>query len=858
MMTLFSGDAPAVIGLFIEVILKSTLLVAAVAIATFALRGATASLRHLLWSFTLVAMLAIPGLMLVLPRWQMGLIPGRFSGVPAAVGNPAEAAGGELDALSPGIIPLSPLPPLTSLPPMPAVRPDLTSGPSSSPRSLIDSLTLLWLGGLIAGLITIGGGLLTLRRISRQAMPLESEDWSALLAEIALGLGITREVRLLASDSAAMPSTWGVLRPVVLLPADADQWNNDRRRVVLMHELAHVKRNDCLTQIVAQLCCAVYWFHPGAWYTARQIRAERELACDEHVLGVGVNACDYAAHLLEIARLCRAPAGSAIAAVAMARPSQLEGRLRAILEDEVGSGWKASRKVRRATVVGLASLTLPLSAMQPWNVETREESPSAFVADGSDQDTFRWKGRVSRGEWVEVIVLYGDIRAELSEGSDVEIQAVRKSGDASSFKVAVDTVGTGARFCVVAARASSSKPCATNVAGTLENGVSDVRVDFLVKVPAGVGISAHAGRGNIAAEGLRSYVWGTSQRGDISITTTDLAEASTRVGSISAEFGRRTWKQNLEFLTDSGDVTVVAPTDASMMFEAASESGRVRSEFPADVRPMGAGQRVISRVSSGGGMLTIRTGRGLAELKRGGKAVAEVSDIPVESGASPQSYVDPKPNPNPNPEYDPDPNINPHVDDDGMDGDNPTGERVPVTIPDGLIERLPDAAIKAWADANAIGRLRNIAAMHAKKHPADLVRERAGWALTLIRNGEIVMPLRSALSSSDWRVRAYAAWALGETRDERGSAPLTAALADSHWRVRMHAAGGLQRLGTALSVDPLIGVLSDEYWQVRITAVDALAAIGDQRALAPLQVVAERDPRAMIREEALNAIRRIK
>jgi beta-lactamase regulating signal transducer with metallopeptidase domain len=839
MTSLFSGDTAQVIGLFIEIILKSTLLVAAVTIATFSLRGATASLRHLFWSFTLVALLAIPGLMLVLPRWQLAVLPDRFSGAPAAVGNEMDPVIAEPDAITSSPTPMASESSLGTLPtPLPPL--DRPLPPMSSSESLVDSLALLWLGGLVAGLIAIAGGLLTLRRIERRAVPLEGDEWDSLLSELARGLGITRNVRLLASNTAAMPSTWGVMHPVVLLPADANTWDDDRRRVVLLHELAHVKRNDCLTQIIAQLCCAVYWFHPGAWYTARRIRAERELACDEHVLGVGVNACDYAAHLLEIARMCRAPAGSAIAAVAMARPSQLEGRLLAILEQRVGSGWRVSSRIRRVTVLLLAGLTLPLAAMQPWRAES------------SAADDFRWKGRVPSGEWVEVIVLDGDIRAELASGNDVEILAVRKHGDASSFKVVADTAGPGVRFCVVAGTASSTKPCDTKTSGTLRDGVAGVRVDFLVKIPAGVGVSAHAARGNIAAEGVKSYVWGTSGRGDISIATTDLAEASTRAGSISAEFGRRTWKQNLEFLTDSGNVTVVAPNDASMMFEAISESGEVRSEFPAPRRPIGSGQRVASTASGGGGMLTLHSKRGLVELKRGGKASAEVSMVPVESGAMPESYVDPKPNPNPNPDYDPDPNINPHV------ADDPTNERVPVTIPGDLVDRLNDNAIRGWRDAGAIARLRNTAAAHIKLHGADLVQERAQWALTMIRNGEIVTPLISTLSNSDWRVRAYAAWALGETRDARGSAPLTAALADSHWRVRMHAAGGLQRLGNANSVAPLITALSDDHWQVRISAIDALAAIGDPRALEPLRSVAERDPREMIRDEALNAIRRIK
>ena len=361
---------------------------------------------------------------------------------------------------------------------------------------------------------------------------------------------------------------------------------------------------------------------------------------------------------------------------------------------------------------------------------------------------------------------------------------------------------------------------------------------------------------------MKSYVWATSGHGDIALETSDLAEASTRIGSISAEFRRRSWKQDLEFYTDDGDVTVVAPSDANMLIQMETGSGRIRSEFPSDEKPFGRGRRSTASIGARGGALTLRTGRGTVELKKGPRAVADVSDMSAAYSDAPLSSVDPKPNPNPdpsydpnpnpNPDYDPDPNINPHVSDDLTD------ERVTVTIPAGHVDRFSDAAIKGWPDAGAIARLRNIAATHVKLHGADLVQERAAWALTLVRNGEIVSPLRTALSDNDWRVRAYAAWGLGETRDSRATDVLTGALRDSHWRVRMHAASGLQRLGTTRTVDPLVKALADDYWQVRISAIDALAWIGDRRALPALQTVAQSDPRAMVREEAQSAIQRIK
>ena len=161
-----------------------------------------------------------------------------------------------------------------------------------------------------------------------------------------------------------MPMTWGWLRPVVLLPSDSVGWPEDRRRVVLMHELAHVKRWDCLTQQFAQVSCAAYWFNPLSWWASMRMMEEREKACDNLVLLAGREPSEYAGHLLALVRERRSQRGVSMAAVAMARGANLEGRLRAILDPRatprILSHWTAAAVllVAGTVVVSLAGARL--------------------------------------------------------------------------------------------------------------------------------------------------------------------------------------------------------------------------------------------------------------------------------------------------------------------------------------------------------------------------------------------------------------------------------------------------------------------------------------------------------------------
>src|SRR6185436_213565 len=167
---------------------------------------------------------------------------------------------------------------------------------------------------------------------ARQAAPSKDAAWLDIIDDLKAQLAISRSIRLRIAQRTIPPMTWGILRHVVLLPATANEWSVERRRMVLAHELAHVKRHDGVLQMLLQAVCSLHWFNPLVWYAARRLRIERECACDDRVLQLGADSDDYADHLLQVARTINPGGGLSMATVAMAHRSQLETRLLSILD----------------------------------------------------------------------------------------------------------------------------------------------------------------------------------------------------------------------------------------------------------------------------------------------------------------------------------------------------------------------------------------------------------------------------------------------------------------------------------------------------------------------------------------------
>ncbi|HEU0014217.1 MAG TPA: M56 family metallopeptidase [Longimicrobium sp.] len=343
--------------LLAELALKATLVLLLTAVVAALLWRASAAVRHLVWCVGVAGVLALPLFSSLLPAWEVPVLAAPAAPAATAPSGPAPAASSRAPlhaaAGAPSPAPVSASPSASA------------PAPAKTPREWLPGVAAaLAVAGALAGLLWLVAGFWGVSRIGRRAEVVKDPAWLAAAHEAAEKLGLRRPVLLLRSRGAMMPATWGLLWPSVVIPATADQWPDDRRRAVLAHELAHVKRFDCLTQAAAQIACVLFWWHPAVWYAARRLRVERERACDDLVLGAGTRASEYAAHLLEVARSHRAQWLAAPALVSMARPSHLESRLLWVLDAARARGVPSAGATLLAMLAGML-VVAPLAAMRP-------------------------------------------------------------------------------------------------------------------------------------------------------------------------------------------------------------------------------------------------------------------------------------------------------------------------------------------------------------------------------------------------------------------------------------------------------------------------------------------------------------
>lgn len=379
----FYGTSEHSIGwlaVLLDASVKSIVLFALAAVLSLALTRSSAAFRHLMWSLAVVGCLCLPVISVTLPSWWLPVVPRTIplsEAAPGFEGNlnvpQLPSADGREETPRQGASQVDPIHDTAGLPEMVQATSVISISQSSgwwTQSTLWTCIGIVWSTGMLVALLPLLAGFVGIWRMTRQSRRITDGSLPALLDEFVRRLRIKRRVSLLRSD-VEMPLTWGIIRPQILIPADAETWSTDRQRVVLLHELAHVRRWDWLTQTIAHMCCAIFWFNPLVWVADRRMRLERERACDDHVLTNGCWATDYASHLLEIARISRPSVFAARAAVAMAQPSWIENRLRVILATDRN---RRRLKKRAVTVCALSfiCLVLLIGVMRPTEAVEEE------------------------------------------------------------------------------------------------------------------------------------------------------------------------------------------------------------------------------------------------------------------------------------------------------------------------------------------------------------------------------------------------------------------------------------------------------------------------------------------------------
>jgi TonB family protein len=348
-----SWNESTLFSLFMNAALKSSVIFGLAWLAAILLRHRSAAARHLVWTGAAAAVIALPVLSIALPGLHVA---GAWASLPTgllfqtAVTSPAAtlAATGSSHALASAAV-----------------------NAAAGRLDWVRIVLVAWAAGALAGLLQMLLAAVAVARVRHSTTPFGDADYCR---QLAWSLGIRRGVEVLQAAPGTMPMTFGILRSAILMPADATGWSDERRRVVLLHELAHVRRGDTATHILARTALALNWWNPLAWTAWRQFLKERERATDDLVLQAGARATEYASHLLEVARTMQSGPAMGWAAIAMARPSQLEGRLLAILDPRVNR-----RSPRRAsailTVLFAVAAVAPLAAIQSQDSLAQATSP---------------------------------------------------------------------------------------------------------------------------------------------------------------------------------------------------------------------------------------------------------------------------------------------------------------------------------------------------------------------------------------------------------------------------------------------------------------------------------------------------
>jgi HEAT repeat protein/beta-lactamase regulating signal transducer with metallopeptidase domain len=774
---------------------KSTVILGLAATGAIWLRRGSAASRHLAWQLGLVGVLVLPVVMRLSPLQYEIPLPFTFARPAAPADNvePADPQAGanvSFDVNQRAAEHKASDATANTVPNVAGSSVESPSNASAPARNWLRWLVTIWVVGVVAVLGRFALGLLLARWYTRRAKPLDAVEWASLNETMSFAVGLGHPVRLLKSARAATPMTYGVLNPVVLLPRDADEWPEERRRIVLLHELAHVHRLDSLTHIFANLACAVYWFNPLVWITAARLRAEAERACDDWVLRAGMRASTYADHLLDMVRTI-GRLHTPVAALPMAQRSTFEGRLLAILEPGINrSGLTRGQAVLLTSIIAL--VVFPLAALAPAAGSKNDLNVPVGIVNVVDTTKHKSKSKVEHYE-----VSGGQVREQQQQAT------VRKEKGwlTETVSNALELVlGKGE-----AARQAKAAIKDADIEASIDKALKDADISGTVH-DALKGVTGHAQQSQQLSDRALNGLINALRDTDVEVR----AQAAHVLGDQEDERAIAALSRALREDSDAGVRKAAA--------WALGNIGDARG-VPALTDAMRDSSREVRAMSV--------WALGEIEDARAVPALAEaVRDSDLEIRRQAVWAL-------------------------GQIEDRAAIPALTVALRDQSPE-VREMAVWALAEIEDPQAVAPLASMLGDGSAA--VRKQVAWALGQIESSNAVAPLSRLLrEDNDAGVRETAAWALGEIEDEAAIPALGAALKDASVGVRRQAAWALGQIEHRPAPPQLLEAVNDSDVEVRRTAIWALAKIEDPNSTSALRA-ALRDRDTNVKYSALRGL----
>lgn len=787
----------------LAVMFKGTLVLVLAAVACFLLRRSSASGRYLVWASALVVLIALPALAALFPSWYVpvntAILASHFNietpvSGPAATGSGTEETGAPMESVEVNGEEAAPVTPVPSVENDPARATNGAHLGAISRMTRANSAALvLWLIGSIAVLARLGFGFIGIWWIARRARPVTDPGLLDLIHELSEQIGLKTPVRLLQSSRPLTPMTWGITWPAILVPPDALAWSEDRRRMVLLHELAHVQRRDCLVQFVVWMACSLYWMNPLVWVAVRKMHIERERACDDLVLASGFPGSAYAEHLLDVAKGLRAAPLSALTTMAMAHRSHFETRLLAILDPGLRRhGW--SRVASTAFVAIAATGTVALATMQTGEPTPRE--PIALGYESTEPES---------SAQTEPLFLPEEEPERLAEMLSEALPEPLSVGLESALSV----------------------PLSVALPEPLAEAIKQARIVLRPEV-------------EVSLRPALERVLRLTQRGGVIVRRNEIADQLTEeerdrlIASLTASLEDESVEVRQAAalaLVQLGDTEAARDALLAALSDPSPDVRRDVIYALGEIEDPRSFDSLVTLLSDSASDVRRAAAWALGELDDA-RAVEPLVRVLGDQSAEVRRAA-----------------IQALGELDAPQAVAPLMAQMQDLEAD--VRRSAAYALGEIGDPAAVATLRS-----ALDDANTEVRRAVAYALGELNTNEAVEPLIAALGDESAEVRRAAISALAEIDDPAAVDPLIGALADSSAEVRRFAAYALGEIRDSRAVEPLMGALGDSNPEVRRFAAYALGEIGSTEALEPL-TQALNDPNAEVRRAAANAIREI-